>query len=304
MRDMLLLRTICTSGASRTVRLGSKQVLIGNPGTSISYFQHYYLARLLCPEKFEDALLPDCYHSTQPAQYVIRQFGEEDMVIYDLVNLVAERINGLNHVLLKCFDPEKTIYMYGISYSEPFIIRHIIPTLVIDSPDTRRYKEFLKNGGSRIYMPIYTLDELLTIGKHMRESGDVPEGVSYEEEATKKRFAQYNGIIRSCIPISVHAEKETLNCYEDAIKSADVTKTLLYDTLEDPRISPFLAQYIVTKDGDNAFKTKCLNIVSQIRRNMLKSDGYSLIYHMQKESAKKPLIKTSKSRILVASSCM
>ena len=257
----------------RTVRLGSKRALIGNPGTSKSYFQHYYLARLLCPEKFEDALPPDCYHSTEPAQYVIRQFGEEDMVIYDLVNLVAERIYGLNHVLLKCFDPEKTIYMYepGISYSEPFIIRHIIPTLVTASPDTRRYKEFLKNGGSRIYMPIYTLDELLTIGKHMRESSNVPEDVSYEEEAIKKRFAQYNGIIRSCIPISVHAEKETLNCYEDAIKSADVTKTLLYDTLEDPRISPFLAQYIVTKDGDNAFKNKCLDIASQITRNKLET---------------------------------
>lgn len=230
------------------IRRDRKRVLTGSPGTSTSYFQHYYLARLLCTEQFEDALPPDCYHSTESAQYVVRQFGEEYMAIYDLVHQVAERIKGLDYDLLNCFDPEKTVYMYEpmSSCTEP-ISCHNIPTLVTTYPDTRGNKQFCKNGASPVYMPTYTLEELLTIGRHMRENSKVPDGVSYADAAIKERFDRYTGIIRHCFPGSAAWEKQLLTSYKAALYSADARKLLLYNTLNDPGISDLLAQYSVAR---------------------------------------------------------
>lgn len=62
-------------------RSRSKTVLIGNPRTSTSSFQYYYLARIFNPDKFgktvATALPPDSHGCTRAPEFVVRQLGDE-----------------------------------------------------------------------------------------------------------------------------------------------------------------------------------------------------------------------------------
>ena len=46
------------------------------------------------------------------------------------------------------------------------------------APTISRYKEFCKNGADKLYMALFTEDELQTIGQHMRQQPDIPAGAS------------------------------------------------------------------------------------------------------------------------------
>ena len=83
---------------------------IGNPGIGKSFFQYYYLARILNPSLF-GPLPPDCYGSTTPPKIVIRQVGTAAMTIFDIANRKAERVDGCPGTLLDCFDPETSLYL-------------------------------------------------------------------------------------------------------------------------------------------------------------------------------------------------
>ena len=132
----------------REVRANHRSVLIGNPGIGKSFFQYYYLARILNPSLF-GPLPPDCYGSTSPPKIVIRQEGTAAMTIFDIANRQAEIVIGCPKRLLGCFDPETSLYLMepGISVAEPFIGGLLIPTLATVSPNPAQYKEFCKNGG-------------------------------------------------------------------------------------------------------------------------------------------------------------
>ena len=58
------------------------------------------------------------------------------------------------------------MYFYepGESKKEPYFARLELPIFITVSPEISRYKEFTKNGGERLYMPLLTREELVTIG--------------------------------------------------------------------------------------------------------------------------------------------
>ena len=190
----------------REIRGRHRSVLIGNPGIGKSFFQYYYLARILNPSLF-GPLPPDCYGSTTPPKIVIRQEGTKQMTIFDIANRKAERVDGCPGTLLDCFDPETSLYLMepGITVAEPFIEGLLIPTLATVSPNPARYKEFCKNGGIAMYMPVFTLPELLAIGKYLLENEHVPELLQpeYSSEQITKRFHQFGGIFRHVLPVSL-----------------------------------------------------------------------------------------------------
>ncbi len=45
---------------------------------------------------------------------------------------------------------------------EPYVTD--VKTFITASPDRSRYKEFAKRGACKLYMPVWTLEELLTVG--------------------------------------------------------------------------------------------------------------------------------------------
>jgi hypothetical protein len=104
-------------------------------------------------------LPPDCYGSTDPPKIVIRQVGTSSMTIFDIANRQAVEVEGCSVGVLKCFDPETSLYLMepGKSVTEPHFEGLRIPTLTTVSPLLARYKEFCKNGGVKLYIPVFAL---------------------------------------------------------------------------------------------------------------------------------------------------
>jgi hypothetical protein len=232
----------------KEIRKSRRCVLIGNPGIGKSYFQFYYLARIMNPSLF-GPLPPDCFGSTEPPRFVIRQEGTRRMTIYDVVNRRAERVEGNRGTLLDCFDPETSLYLMEPAESriEPHFASLYLPTLATVSPDSSRYKEFCKNSGKAVYMPTFTLKELQAIGKYQLDEGKVPQELKeeYSPEQITERFRRYGGIIRHVLPESIYYSKTCIENQKKAIKSCDAHALLVSQDLEDHDVSHFIMQYSV-----------------------------------------------------------
>ena len=248
------------------IRRRHRSVLIGNPGIGKSFFQYYYLARILNPSLF-GPLPPDCYGSTTPPKIVIRQEGTSAMTIFDIANRQAERVNGCPGTLLDCFDPETSLYLMepGKTMEEPFIESLRIPTLATVSPNPARYKEFCKNGGVAMYMPVFTLLELLAIGKYLLENEHVPELLQpeYSSEQITKRFHQFGGIFRHVLPVSLAFLDMCRRSQSKAISKCNAHALLVSGNIEDADVSQFIMQYDVERDGKSPFRKYRLNFVNE-----------------------------------------
>jgi hypothetical protein len=251
------------------LRKSRGSILVGNPGTSKSFFQFYYLARIFNPSLF-GSLPKDSFGSTDPPNVVVRQICGSHLEIYqqhsDQVHVIRPETGGIFTYL----DEKKSLYLMepSTSVSEPYLTE--IPTLITVPPDPRRYKQFAKDRGNTFYMPCYSQDELVAIGKYLRENGRVPEGMEqeYQEDAIKKRFYKYGGIIRHVFP----QDQDQLRRIEAAQSNVIFYAACRFDriltssTLEDPQVSDLIAQYEVpreTKGKKIRFENPPLNFVSE-----------------------------------------
>lgn len=259
------------------IRKNKRSVLTGNPGIGKSFFQFYYFARIMNPSLF-GPLPPDCYGSTAPPKIVIRQEGTSGMTIYDIANCKADRVSGNHADVLRCFDPETSLYLMepGISVIEPYLgIK--IPTLTTVSPQLARYKEFCKNGGVKLYMPAFKLPELLAIGAHLLASGAVPEDLraEYTPERIENRFEQFGGIMRHVLPVSLPYIDDCQKAQRVAITKCDTQALLVSEDIEDADVSHFIMQYDVKMETKKHFREVSLNFVNdrvfeQIETKLLK----------------------------------
>ena len=179
------------------------------------------------------------------------------MTIFDIANRQAERVDGCPATLLRCFDPETSLYLMepGITVAEPFIEDLLIPTLATVSPNPARYKEFCKNGGIVMYMPVVTLAELLAIGKYLLENEHVPELLQpeYSSEQITKRFHQFGGIFRHVLPLSLDYLDMCRSSQSEAISKCNAHALLVSGNVEDVDVSHFIMQYDVERDGGSPF---------------------------------------------------
>lgn len=267
------------NGLLQAIRESKRTVLIGNPGTSKSFFQYYYLARLMCPQLF-DPLPPDWNGSSVRPSVVIRQMGNEGMTIYDLNSKTADTIEGSRKKLLTCFDPQSTLYLHepDSSRDEPLFRRHQVPLLSTVSPDRMRYKECVKGGAAMVFMPTYTQEELVTIASFLQAQGETPKGVSYSKYSVKERFKRYGGIIRHVIPTGVDAVTLAARDQEAALAEADASALLRSGNIELPEISHFLVQYKVAQEGEDKFRSYSIDVANRYVRERLqeKFDARSL----------------------------
>ena len=125
-------------------------------------FQWYYLARLLNPDAFSDALTCDSEGRTDPPEVVIRQIGLSHMEIFFLRARKAHTV-PVSFSVLRCFDPSKTVYFFEPGKTrteEPMWDSTKMSIFATCSPDVSRYKEFCKNGATKLFMPLFSKDEL------------------------------------------------------------------------------------------------------------------------------------------------
>lgn len=281
--DLLYIRDFYPS-LLEDIRKRPKAILIGNPGISKSMFQYYYLLRIINP--LFGVLPPDhlSFRSDSPTivpDIVVRQIREEGIEVFDISNETVYEVPDTKLIfrsLLTRNQKLKSLYLMepGASNNEPYRLN--IPTLITVSPNTSRYKEFLKHRAIPFYMPSYSEQELLTIGRYLRGTGRVPEDMEeeYKEESLKKRFKQYGGIIRHVLPTSIDNMLVTLNAQRSVLLDVkdmnQAVHILSAETIEDKRVSHFIAQYEVpctTEDNTIKFRQAHLEIVSEDVRNKL-----------------------------------
>ena len=170
-----------------TVLKCGKSVLTGNPGISKSWFQLYMLYRFV---------------NDKPVDIVIRDDGGR-VTLIDLQRSQAfstmYTMEGLE--LLYYLKPEKAFYLM-----EPQSLIHEpqrtrVRTLISAPPDIRRFKEFVKNGATKLYMPVWTLEELLTVGADIRAQVK-DDGVKdlLTPENIVNRYKRFGGIFRYVLP--------------------------------------------------------------------------------------------------------
>jgi hypothetical protein len=240
-------------------------------GTSKSMFQFYRMARYVRPELF-GTLPPNKRGQTDPPRLIVREVGKELMEIYDLMNMKAYEMHS-DILLLHSLDPLTDEYWYEPMNSLVEPSQVFLPTFTTVLPNERRYKEFVKNGGIKVYMPAYTERQLLAIGQHMRQLQDFPKELeeTYSDEGIVKGFAEFGGIIRHVLPSSLSSLKESTKKKNNAIGTTD-WKLLLSKSpdIEYPDISHHVMMYVIPTIGPLAFECESLDFVNYDVKKQMK----------------------------------
>jgi hypothetical protein len=161
------------------------------------------------------------------------------MEVWFLEEQVVHVISAANidMTVLQCFDPETAVYFFEPGKTtniEPFGNENTlrISTLETVSPDTSRYKEFRKVA-TKAYMPVYTKDELLAIGRDMRSRPDFLKkklDELYTDQGISDRFDVFNGIIRHVLPMSQIGLRNSFKERKEAMQTVNALSFLKGDS--------------------------------------------------------------------------
>ena len=247
----------------KNIRKHKRVVLLSNPGTGKSIFQFYYLAKLLNPQAFKDLLPPDSTGSSEIPEVVIRQVGTHIMQIYFVKAKVVHLITTVSVGVLYCFDPKTTLYFFepGESKVEPMWAGTTMSIFSCCSPDEIRYKEFCKNRGLKLYMPLFTISELQSIGKHMRAQPHFPCDLKslYSKKGISNSYHHYGGIIRHVLPSSLEYVESIERMKNEAIEEADWLQYMKSPNIENSKISHFIVKYEVCRSTFKLLSYELIN---------------------------------------------
>ena len=155
-----------------------------------------------------DSLGPNSYGSTAAPEVVIRQVGESGVEVWDIKQGEVSDCLGSIPLLLRCFDPKKSIYLYepGGSRSEPYFSGLLIPTVCTVSPDDTRYKKFLKSGAVKLNMPTWTLPELQAVRAFTAARS--PDQMPFNQDEISERFRKFGGSFRRVYPQNLNSRNK------------------------------------------------------------------------------------------------
>jgi hypothetical protein len=179
------------------------------------------------------------------------------MLCYFLDDGSVEEVSE-NIRLLKFFNPETSLYLFEPGTQkdkEPYFEELDIATLATVSPDRRRYKEFCKNRGIKMYMPVWTKDDLITAGQYLLKNKDVPNQLEeyYSSDSIAARFNEYNGIFRHVLPIQIEQIHNLTKERKRAIQEADIKSILNVVDLDPLSVSHYLMIYDVNPNSNIHF---------------------------------------------------
>jgi len=267
----------------RVIRLHPARVLLGNPGISKSFFQYYYMWRILNTDEL-GALPPDYWGNTQPPEVVVRQIGESESIVYDIKRLEAQKVSSVyTPDVVKAFNSVNNLYLFepGASSKQPFFEGLRIPTVATVPPNPVHFKEFVKNRAEMTYMPAYEEEELLGIGDYLRENGLVPSGMEeeYTEEKIKERYETFGGILQQVFPTTTQDIEGQIEKQNQAIEDCDISRLVLFNSvaLNNGDVSSYIMQYEVDKTGDDAF------VISGTRLNSISNGVLEKIIDKMRE---------------------
>ena len=250
------------------VRNGEKGkiMLTGNAGTGKSYFEHYYMYRIIQAVHRGLPLPPDPWGSTAAPNVVVREMGRTRPVIFFIKELRAFTAKWKNIEEVLCAFENRT----NLHLIEPNQVLFDAPnpntkitTFKANSMDEKYgIKEFEKSHLCYV-MPIYELWELLLVGEVFRAAlNDTDDRLSlFAERDIRNRFEKYNGIIRHVLPSSKAIEKDVEAKQNNAIQNCSSKVLHLYKLDGLPDVSNNLAVVIVKKDGENAFRKSGMRIM-------------------------------------------
>ena len=184
-------------------------------------------------------------------------------------------LRRLTQKILECFDPETSLYLYepGSSKKEPYQGGLSILTFSTVSPDTSRFKEFCKTGGIPYYMPVWSLQDLLSAGLYLRDSGRVPEDMIefYSEQNIQERYEEFGGIFRHVLPPLMQSLNRTYLEKKKAIAKAVGYDILNIGDIENDEVSHYILQYDVQTSGNRPFAFKGAQFASPRTAEQLQS---------------------------------
>jgi len=165
-------------------------------------------------------------------------------------------------------------FVPGCILEEPFHFVWGGQIIATCTPDKRRYKEFVKRGATKLYMPCWTIDELQAVGAYMNSFSEKFE-VDFSPKAILDRFKRFGGIFRYVLPSSKMA---LLQAERDQI--AELNDTTLADAYAPYRniektdnnkmnTSHFVLQYNV-KYGHQCEKEEFTNFTIDIASDYVK----------------------------------
>ena len=253
-------------------------LLLSNPGTGKSVFQYYLLARYLNPSLFKDVPLSGeiKFGSEAAPKVVIRHLPQVGIQVWFLAQQVVHTLDGCFDVL-RCFDPATTLYFFEPGKTtniEPFANENMlssISTFATMGPDRRRYNQFVKVANV-VYMPVFTMEELLAIGRDMKARPDFPRALEnlYSDKEIRGRFEIFNGIIRHVLPRDQRGLQRVL---EERTAALDCIK-YLYSDNENRTVSHYAAVYDVAVDENGVydfFKMRLSIVDQEIKKKLTHS---------------------------------
>lgn len=286
-------------------------VLLSNPGTGKSMFQFYYLARLFNPSAFPDPLPCDDRSNVEPPEVVIRQVGTEEMQVFFVKARKVHVFDAVLKGLFRCFNPKTTLYFFEPADTkvEPLWKYAKMNILATCSPDIIRYKEFCKGRAEKLYMPLFTLEELLTIGAHMCKQPGFPKELlsKYSDDSIRKSYAEYGGVIRHVLPRSSTYADDIAFQKRKIITNIEWKHYLANPIIEGPNCSHFVVKYIVDPP---AFEKVSFDLVSDAieaearlhASKLRKDDMISMLKNLDRdvvEAAVRPIYEIIVSLFLV-----
>lgn len=226
-------------------------ILLGNPGISKSWFQWYILYRMLKQGS-------DCKF-----KLIARQVGQSNLsfifpqsskvFVTRHVNSGLYFLNWYIHkdLTLLLVEPESLL-------TEPRMFG--VQTMLMCSPNDKRYKEFYKNGATKLYMPVWKLDELQLVAAHIRENvNDEFLNNALKPEEVEERYRRFGGIFRYVIPANLEALENAKTRQTNVLSHIKPVDVLIRgDDIErrddnKDNISHFLLQYDVNMENFKSF---------------------------------------------------
>lgn len=231
--------------------------------------------------------LPEDFDGSKNApEVVIRQIGKEDFQVWDIKKArVLNCLHMSGHSLLSSFDPDKSFYMFEPSASirEPYFYEFSTPTMISASTDIRRFKEFQKHGGVKLYMPTWNLEELQAVRKYAQDH--CPEKFSLTSKDVESRFKEFGGNFRHIFARDItyfRKDQDMAIAYLEIFPfyGNEEQRVIFLDVCE------LLAKYRVHIEGPDSFKKAGVELMSEqveqkIRKRFSDSDANRKIEYLK-----------------------